>query len=291
MAERMNEKDLLDLMSKAQSNAFSWAGPSEFNLKGGGMQVDIQGKVIETGYEFFETGIEVRMGPENGQSKLLFERDATCVGPYNFRSFTRGSADTLQQAAQQIMAATGGVFEKADSPLPKVKEDLAPRYESPDRYQTQKDNMQRVVWKDAGMDGDKHRVTFALACDEMKKGDPPVPNPYLKNARLKDGSVRHDMFLPGDLYDRLQKVSGPGDGPWKGAINTYLVDASPGPKGMKYPALDRSALENGYLTPATGFSAEKHDQFVKASLAQQRQSRRMPDVPGEEATKERQLGE
>ena len=72
MAERMNEKDLLDLMSKAQSNAFSWAGPSEFNLKGVGMQVDIQGKVIETGYEFFETGIEVRMGPENGQSKLLF---------------------------------------------------------------------------------------------------------------------------------------------------------------------------------------------------------------------------
>ena len=295
-----NKKMFQDIIDQAQKAAWSGSKASQVSLQTpDGRQVDIRGKIIETGYEFFESGVEVRTGRVGGASSCLFDKDARCMGSYDFRSYTKG-CKSIDAAAEQLAEMFHGSFlyPAAEAMPPDFAHDPAIVYDK----SAAKPELTRLVWKDEGPVKGGHAVSFAKACDEKKFGqDDPVANPYLKNLRGQDGSVRHAVSLSDTLYQNLKKMSAPGAGPWAGVVEAQLLTRElPNRKTFQYPDLSDQAIRKDMLVkPIVGLDLEVHDSFVKQSLAQMRhgqlghtvKDRPLPSVPESEELLQAQMGE
>lgn len=143
--------------------------------------------------------------------------------------------------------------------------------------------MDRIVFKDYGTVQGKggqmqHKVSFAYACDQKVQGrDAIVPNPYLKSYRVKtaDGKVRisHADYLAEPVYQRLMRYArtdGMEGSQWSGIVEAGVhAFIGRNDKEMVYVDLTEGAEKAGRIaTPAQPFDEQKHDSFVKASLAE-----------------------
>lgn len=310
---KMDKQVFSDLMQELPTNVFTGGGKTDRSfVSEDGHQIDISGYPVESSYEFFEGGVSVREGKVGEKSSLLYREDATCIGPYNFKTFHEGRFNSPDEVAgyladkykDQTFTETKKMLQPDYSEEhtrvwddKKYASELArqEKFQSYSRYG--EDDLKRLVWQDNGdirmSNGQSgHAVTFAYACDQMKPGkDEIVPNPYLKTFKAKDGSVNHAMALPDDLYNRLKDVSGPGGGPWQGSVVSILETKSMG-KGRTsvFPDLSNMALEAGVLkAPEEPFDLKKHDQFVKFSVKERAAARELPNVPENAVSQEAQF--
>ena len=308
----MDKQAFSDLMQELPTNVFTGGGKTDRSfVSEDGHQIDISGYPVESSYEFFEGGVSIREGKVGEKSSLLYREDATCIGPYNFKSFHEGRFNSPDEVAEYL------ADKYKDQKFTETKKMLQPNYSEEhkvvwddkkyaselarqEKFQSYsrygEDDLKRLVWQDKGdvrmSNGQAgHMVTFAYACDQMKPGkDEIVPNPYLKTFKAKDGSVNHAMILPDDLYNRLKDVSGPGGGPWQGSFVSVLETKSMGKRTSVFPDLSNMALEAGVLkAPDEPFDLKKHDQFVKFSVKERAAARELPKVPEASVSQESQF--
>lgn len=286
--QSFNTEEMLHTGSGVGLAAYQ-GGKSDFSFTDGKNQIDFSGKVIESSYEFFVGAESVY---ENGE--LLYDRDATCVDNYHNETYIRGRFDSMSDVVAYLGEKyPDTAWQSTSNPYPKVDKVYDYRWENKAyaAEQEAKKNhtyLDRVVFADKGIftnkDGRKyHAVDFAYACDQKGDNDKPIANPYLMSAKKKDldGTSRivHTYYLSDDIYYRLNAYAnkdGIGDtSRWSGVINAKVsYPTIRNGKSKRSVDLTTAALNRGEIErPDVPFDEEKHNRFVKKSLAVVRQQR------------------
>lgn len=287
----IDTSDVIRSMGTAQS----MQNPQDFHFvsPSAGVQIDIQGLIIEPMWEDFTPSVAVY---ENGD--LLYLRDAVNVDNYHQETYTRGRFASLDAVENYLKDTYGQVTDwekatdwaKADV-LTKGDGTLYPkRWENPsyardyERMHSSRpeDYLDRIVFEDKGpargRDGKSyHKVDFAYACDQKTFGkDENMPNPYLLDAKQKgkDGKLftTHSYYLSDSIYRRLMNyanTTGLGASKWTGVIAAEVTYPTERVGQMKRSVnLTEKAVQDVKIaTPAQPFDEKAHDKFVKRSMA------------------------
>lgn len=279
----MSIEDVLKHTNEALSMS-----PKDAYFKSGDNQIDIIGNVIESSYEYFRPALTLY---ENGE--LLYHEDAACVDNYHNEVYTQGrftsSNDAIDYLKDKYKDANDWV--SVDSPAPIVKKDYPYVWCNPTygKYREARDNgtyeqlLDRVVFKDLGLATGRnglpyHRVDFAYACDQKTFGeDAAMANPYLMSSKRKNEAGKletvHSYYLSSDIYSRLMayaNTDGLENSQWTGVVAAKVTYPTTRNGHSKVSVnLTNSAQKNGdIITPKEPFDEKKHNQFVKASMAE-----------------------
>src|SRR5699024_7303855 len=113
----LGTKEMLQSMDAVKS-----MDPEDFHYRSGTNQIDIQGSVIEAGWEDFVPSVSVY---ENGE--LLYTLDAANVGSYHNETYTQGRFSSLEDTASYLQEKYADVTDWM--PVPEAVEPIRRPYE------------------------------------------------------------------------------------------------------------------------------------------------------------------
>lgn len=277
--------------------------PVDVAFSNGEHQIDASGYAVESGYEFFTSGLSIY---EDG--KPLFVMDSDCVDNYHFESYTLGQFHSIEDVTAYLVERYGDQsFEPVAEQKTAVLGDYKKVYDNPS-YQrkydaqlnsTEEELLDRVVFKSQGRVKGRNgvmynRVDFAYACDNKRWGiDEPMANPYLNTSKQKmpDGKLvtNHSYYLSDAIYNCLTShanSTGMENSKWDGVIAAKVMYPTDRNGKQKLSVdLTRDAVSRGDVrTPKVPFDELKHDKFVKLSMAEvhkkreEMAARQLPEV-------------
>lgn len=276
--------EIVDAMQEVDVNAMM-GGVTEASFQCGNDQIDIQGDVIEPAWEMFAGSTTVW---ENGH--LLYQRDAANVDNYHNETYTLGQYPKYSDMVSYLQDKyQGKSFDMVKEKVPVVQESFERHWENPTYRKSletpeKQNDLTRIVFADKGMERGYHKVDFAYACDQKTFGqDVSMANPYLMSSKRKgsDGKLTtvHSYYLSESIYQRLQAYANK-DGiseqsRWSGVVEGQVgYPASRNGKTQPSLNLTNDAEKKGLLCkPSVPFDEQKHNRFIKASLAEHKGNR------------------
>lgn len=267
----MNRDFVKESISRVCRGAWDGSDKSKLCYRSSNDELYFEGNVIETGYEVFTAAPSVY---ENGE--LLYRRDAACVGPYHNEAYTEGRFDSEEAVCDYLTEKYANrVFDRVSSSDARKQPFRGNRVWEDAGYalQCKRQTLQRVAFRDLGMEGDKHKIMFVTACDEKDITKDGFCNDahLVKGKKQPDGHNDHCVRLPDRMYHRLMNKANRDTQNTNNFTGVIIcpVTREVSPDGRySYNKIDLSfyaAMNDLLVRPEHGFNEYAHDDYITSS--------------------------